>query len=290
MLLVGMRTGLLELDAGRMVVDEQAVTALAPATSGWNALVDGQVVIRFDHSEVMNVGQLPVKDGQSLAVLPDLGAVVGRTGARLAIVGPEVESLQAFEQVPGRDHWQNPANPTPDTRSMATSGEDLWVNIHVGGLWCSGDRGKSWRGVIQPDADVHEVRASDATVAVAAAVGFGWSENGGDAWTWTTDGLHAHYLRAACIDGETVYVSASDGPFTKRGAVYRARLGAPFVRCEQGLPAWFPGNIDSGHLDAAGGRVAIGFEKDVYVSEDDGNFWRRSEVPDLITAIRLGRT
>lgn len=288
MLLVGTNSGLLDLDTDRTLVDGHAVTALAPGPQGWHALLDRHVVIRFDRGEVATVGTLPVDDGQSLAVLPDSTVVVGRTGARLAVVGTESQDLPSFEQVPDRDHWKNPANPTPDTRSMATSGEDLWVNVHVGGLWHSGDRGESWQGVIEPDADIHEVRARDGLVAVAAAIGFGWSQDGGKAWSWSTDELHAGYLRAVCTDDETVYVSASDGPFTTRGAVYRARLGSAFVRCEQGLPEWFPANIDSGHLDADSGRVAIGFNNEVYVSEDDGESWRASKVPDVITTVRLG--
>jgi hypothetical protein len=237
----------------------------------------------------MTVGELPTDDGQSLAVLADGTVVVGRTGARLAMVGAQVEGVSAFEQVPDRDHWKNPAGPTPDTRSMATSGGDLWVNVHVGGLWHSGDGGESWHGVIGPGADVHEVRAENGSVAVAAAVGFGWSRDVGKSWSWNTEGLHDSYLRAVCIDGETAYVSASDGPFTNRGAVYRRRLGSAFVRCEEGLPEWFPGNVDSGHLDAAGGRAVIGFGQEVHVSEDKGHSWRATKVPGVITAVRLGR-
>jgi len=289
MLLVGTKTGLLELDTGHTFVDGHAVTALSPGPEGWHALLDRQVVIHFDQGGVTTIGKLPVDDGQSLAVLPDRTVVVGRTGARLATVGTDVRSLPAFEQVPDRDHWENPANPTPDTRSMAAIGEDLWVNVHVGGLWHSVDRGTSWQGVIEPDADIHEVRALNESVAVAAAVGFGWSQDRGKSWSWSTDGLHAHYLRAVCIDDETVYVSASDGPFTKRGAVYRARLGSAFIPCEQGLPKSFHDNIDTGHLDAAGGRVAIGFRDEVYLSEDNGESWRANNVPDVITAVRLGR-
>jgi hypothetical protein len=289
MLLVGTRQGLLDLDTGRALVDGHTVTALALGPSRWHALLDRRVVIRLDDGQVMTVGELPVSDGQSLAVLADGTVVVGRTGARLAIVGAQVEDVSAFELVPDRDHWKNPANPMPDTRSMATSGGDLWVNVHVGGLWYSGDRGESWQGVIEPEADIHEVRAENGSVAVAAAVGFGWSEDGGKSWSWSTVGLHDSYLRAVCIDGETAYVSASDGPFTKRGAVYRARLGSAFVRCGQGLPEWFPGNVDTGGLDAARGRVVIGFEEEVHVSEDDGVSWQANKVPDVITAVRLGR-
>ncbi len=87
----------------------------------WHALLDRQVVICLDDGEVMTVGELPGDDGQSLAVLADGTVVVGRTGARLAIVGAQVEEVPAFEQVPDRDHWKNPANPTPDTRSRGVS-------------------------------------------------------------------------------------------------------------------------------------------------------------------------
>lgn len=289
MLLVGTKSGLLDLDAGRNLVDGHAVTALAPGPLGWHALLDRQVVIHFDRGEITTVGKLPVDDGQSVAVLPDRTVVVGRAGARLAVVSTEVQDLPSFEHIPDRNHWKNPAGPTPDTRSLAASDENLWVNVHVGGLWHSVDRGQSWQGVIEPDADIHEVRALNASVAVAAAVGFGWSQDRGKSWSWSTDGLHARYLRAVCIDDETAYVSASDGPSTKRGAVYRAPLGSAFMRCEQGLPEWFPGNIDTGHLDTAGGRVAVGFRDDVYVSDDDGKSWRVNKVPDVTTAVRFGR-
>lgn len=288
MLLVATTTGLLDLDAGRTVVDGHVVTALAPGPSGWHALLGRRAVVRLDPGSVTRLGELLDDDGQSLAVLPDGSVVVGRTGARLAIVGAEVEEIRAFEQVTGRDHWKNPANPTPDTRSMAVGGEDLWVNVHVGGLWRSADRGRSWRAVVEPEADVHEIRAEHGSVAVAAAVGFGWSHDGGTSWSWTTEGLHGWYLRALSVDGDTAYVSASDGPFTTRGAVYRARLGEAFVRCE-GLPEWFPGNVDTGHLDAAGGRVVVSFADRLYVSGDAGQSWRSSRAPGVVTSVRLGR-
>jgi hypothetical protein len=299
-LLVGTRGDLVDLDTGRTLVIGHAVTALAEGPRGWHALLDRQVVVRLgrldredgeDGDAVETVGELPEPDGQSLAVLDDGSVVVGRTGARLALVGDAVAALTAFEHVPDRDHWKNPAAPTPDARSLAASGIDLWVNVHVGGLWHSGDKGESWRCTVEPDADIHEVRAESGRVVVAAAVGFGWSEDQGATWSWTTDGLHAGYLRAVTLDGEHVYVSASDGPFTTNGAVYRARLGSPFVRCEQGLPERFQANVDTAHLDAAGGRAVIGFEDRVYVSGDDGVEWSASEaLTDAVTAVRLGRT
>ena len=172
---------------------------------------------------------------------------------------------------------------------MAAGPKRWWVNVHVGGVWWSEASGDTWHDAIEPQADVHEVRAgTDGRVAVAAAVGFGWSDDDGESWSWTTDGLHGHYLRAVALDTDTAFVSASDGPFTKRGALYRSRLGASFVRCEAGLPPRFDGNVDSGHLDAADGRVALGFRDHVYVSEDNGQTWRVAAVlPEPVTAIRF---
>ncbi len=288
MLLVGTEQALLDLDTGRTLLEGHAVTALAPGPGGWHALLDGRVVIRLDDREVTTVGQLPADDGQSLAVLADGTVLVGRTGARLTVVGARLRDVAAFEQVPGRDHWENPAGPTPDTRSVASSGAHLWVNVHVGGLWHSDDRGESWRQVIEPEADVHEVRAEHGSIAVAAAIGIGWSQDQGRSWSWSTEGLQDRYLRAVSMDGDTAYVSSSDGPFTEHGAVYRARLGSPFTRCVEGLPEWFPGNIDTGHLDAVKGRVVIGFGPEVHVSEDGGSSWKATEVPHPISVIRLG--
>jgi hypothetical protein len=291
-LLVGTKRGLQDLDAAETLLDGHAVTALAAGPGRWYALLDRRVVVGLDSSGPALVGELPEPDGQSLAVLDDGTVVVGRTGARLAVVGAEMRDVPGFLDVPGRAGWKNPAAPVPDTRSMAASPELnlLWVNVHVGGLWWSPDRGATWQAAVEPRADVHEVRTGAARqVAVAAAGGFGWSEDAGRTWSWTTEGLHAGYLRALSLGGRHAFVSASDGPFTNRGGVYRAPLGSPFVRCEEGLPEWFAGNVDTGRLDAADGRAAIGFGDHVYLSEDEGRSWRvAGRLDDAVTAVRFG--
>jgi len=295
MLLVGTTRGLQDLDSGERFIEGMAVTALALGADGAYALLDRRLVVLLDEEkgDTVPVGELPGPDGQSLAVLADATVIVGRTGARLTSVGAsgEIRDITSFAAVPGRDGWKNPANPTPDTRTMAVGPERWWVNVHVGGVWWSDDGGGAWHGAVEPRADVHEVRAgTDGRVAVAAAVGFGWSDADSEAWSWTTDGLHGHYLRAAALDGDTAFVSASDGPFTKSGAVFRARLGSSFVRCEAGLPPSFAGNVDSGRLDAAGGRVALGFGDRVYLSDDNGQAWQVASVlPEPATAVRFGR-
>jgi hypothetical protein len=291
MLLVGTSHGLLDLESGEKFVDGMAVTALAAAgADGWYALLDRRSVVLIDEDAAGTVpaAELAEPDGQSLAVLPDGTVVVGCPGGIEVTPSKEVRDVPAFQTVPGRDRWENPAGPTPDTRTMAVGSKRWWVNVHVGGVWWSEDAGETWRGAVEPGTDVHEVRAgTDGRVAVAAAVGFGWSEDDGESWSWTTDGLHASYLRAVALDGDTAFVSASDGPFTRSGAVYRSRLGSTFVRCEAGLPERFDGNVDTGHLDAAGGRVALGFGDHVYVSEDEGQTWRVALVPERVTALRF---
>jgi hypothetical protein len=94
MLLVGTSHGLRDLESGEKFVDGMAVTALAPGgTEGWYALLDCRSVVRLDRDMAGTVpaGELPEPDGQSLVVLPDGTVVVGRTGARLSIVGPHGE-------------------------------------------------------------------------------------------------------------------------------------------------------------------------------------------------------
>jgi hypothetical protein len=123
---------------------------------------------------------------------------------------------------------------------------------------------------------VHEVVADgEDRVAVAAAVGFGWSADHGTTWAWTTDGLRASYARAVALDGDAVLVSASTGPYTRQAGVYRAQLGHAFERCEQGLPEWFSTNVDTGCLALSGSRAVIGTrDGTVYTSDDRGATWQ----------------
>jgi hypothetical protein len=73
-----------------------------------------------------------------------------------------------------------------------------------------------------------------------------------------------------------VYVTASTGPFTKHGALYRRPLGAdddtPFVAC--GPEDSFPFNLDTHQLAASGADVALGTDDGrLYVSSDAADTW-----------------
>ena len=152
----------------------------------------------------------------------------------------------------------------------------MLVNVHVGGVWREAPHG--WDGVVEVDADTHQVQADPDTgvVAVAAAVGYGQSDDDGRTWSWTAEGLHGPYCRAVAFADSAVLLSASTGPFTGKAAVYRRPLAAvgPFERCREGLPEWFDDNIDTGCLAAAGALAVFGTETgEVYSSHDQGVTW-----------------
>lgn len=163
----------------------------------------------------------------------------------------------------------------PDTRSISEDGEAVYVNVHVGGIVRSRDQGRSWVPTIDVDADVHRVWAGDPGVFAACALGLAISTDGGDTWEIESDGLHATYSRGVTVCGDTVLISASDGPRGGRAALYRRALtGGSIERCRNGLPEWFDGNVDSAWLDATPELAAVGTaDGRAFASGDGGATW-----------------
>lgn len=289
MLLLGTTRHLEDLDCQYSLAEDVVVTAIAagapaaPAAPAAYVLLDGERIAGIDEFELVPIAELP-KPGppaQSLAV-SDGSLLVGFAGAHLAVVDPRggtVSAVDAFEHVAGREEWENPAGVTPDLRSIAVTDAGTWlVNVHVGGVWRSTDRGAQWENVVAPPADVHEVVAApNGRVVAAAAGGFGWSTDDGRSWDWTAQGLHASYCRAVALDGDTAYVAASTGPSTSDARLYRCRLGGVPEPCGGGLPASFPFNLDTGSLAARDGHVALGTR--------DGQVWRSSDGAATFEAI-----
>ncbi len=291
MLIVGTTAHMEDLDRSYTYAEDVSVTALAVGsfTGGVGSLLpssprpvwgilDRERIVQLEEFDITPLVRLPTATAQSLAVSSGGSLVVGMEGAHLLTVSSDgvISELGSFDTLVGRDAWQNPAAPVPDLRSIAVSSDDIWfAGVHVGGLWRSQDRGESWQDVIPPEADVHEVVAGDgARVAVAAAIGFGWSEDGGDTWQWMTDGLHAGYSRAVALDGDTAFVTASTGPETTDGRLYRCHLGDSLEPCSGGLPESFPFNLDSGSIAASTGQVALGTRDGrVFRSGDSGSTW-----------------
>src|SRR6266851_3349125 len=127
----------------------------------------------------------------------------------------------------------------------------------------SSDHGESWHPTIDIGADIHRVTTGHRRVYAAGAAGLSVSQDKGDTWTTSDEGLRGSYCRAVTVCGAAILVSASTGPRGGHSAVYRGDVdGRSFERCTQGLPASFEHNIDSLCLDAFpnGSLAAFGTE------------------------------
>jgi hypothetical protein len=259
------------------------ITALADDGTGWLALVDGADVVRVHGDEVDPVGAVDEETGRCVLGVGG-AALVGTANARLARVADgDAAMLGSFDGAEGRDGWYTPWGGPPDTRSLSASGDGtVFANVHVGGILRAKDPTGTWTPTIDVDADVHQVLADPVDprhIVAATALGLAESRDAGDTWTFLTEGLHTPYARAVALDGERLFLSASTGPRGGRAALYRRGGGGDrFERCEDGLDEWFPGNIDSHCLAAAGGTVLFGTEDGrAFLSDDGGDRWR--EIP-----------
>jgi photosystem II stability/assembly factor-like uncharacterized protein len=285
MILAGTDEGLHVLDGeGAARVDGLAgreVSGLAVGSDGRWAIADGRELWRSsDGDSWSRVATVRKRKATCLAVTP-AGLLVGTAGAHLLrLEGDQLEQVPSFDEQEGRDAWYTPWGAPADVRSIsAGAGGSVYVNVHVGGVLRSTDGGASWQPTLDIEHDVHQVLALPARpglVLVAAADGFGVSEDGGDTWRWENSGLHAHYCRAVALAADTVLVSASTGHRGRRATVYRRVLaqGERFERCRDGLPEWFVDNVDTGTLATLDRTVAVGAADGcVYLSLDAGEHW-----------------
>lgn len=247
--------------------------------------------------------QIARSDGLTLRCLLPItdGVLVGTAEAHLLRHTHEgLEPVASFEFAEGREEWFTPWGGPPDVRSMAIDASGTpFVNVHVGGILRSADDGTRWEPTIDLGADVHEVLVvpdrSEAPgggwLLAATAVGLAVSTDSGDTWSLDRSGLHSTYCRAVAVCGDTVLVSASDGPDGERSALYRRALdGEGLERCKAGLPEWFSGNIDTGCVAASDSLAAFGTQDGrVFVSRDAGASWQSArEGLTWIHRIQLG--
>jgi photosystem II stability/assembly factor-like uncharacterized protein len=283
-LLVGTADGLWTLAGDQVFPHEifsgKSLTALAVHDRRAWALEDGHTL--WEQRAGAWAPRAPI-DGPAatcLAPTPD-GLLIGTEQAhllRLTERGPT--PLESFDVVEGRDAWYTPWGDPADVRSIAVASDStIHVNVHVGGVVRSRDAGRSFVPTVDIESDVHQVLVHptrSALVLAASAVGLGVSRDGGDTWKFVTDGLHAEYLRAVAVAGDTVLVSVSTGPGGRRSALYRRPLdgAAAFERCRDGLPTWLGDNVDTGCL-AAMGPVAVFGTADgrLFRSLDAGLHW-----------------
>jgi hypothetical protein len=282
--LVATNEGVTALDADGNMRPELEGTAVARLTRGANAswaIAEGGSVLRRGDDGGWDA--FAKADAELTSLLPFQGAVLAgtRDGRLVRVDAHGAAPLNGVDLIEGREDWHAVPSGVPYVRSLSVTADTsaLLANVHVGGIPRSTDDGTTWSPTIEPDADVHEVRAhpSDpACVLAAAAVGFAESRDGGVTWSVSTDGLHATYARAVAFTSDAALVTVSEGPFSAEGAVYRWVLGSdgPLEQCLDGLPGWLAGNIDTGCLDAAGeDAVLVDAAGAVFASGDDGMSW-----------------
>jgi hypothetical protein len=240
------------------------------------AIVDRAEVWHAPEDEWRHVATLEGMEATCIAMTDAIH--VGSSGARLfRLSGSTLQPVSAFDAVEGRDRWYTPWGGPPDTRSISEWGEDVYVNVHVGGVLHTSDHGQTWNPTIDVDADVHQVATAENLVLAAGSRGLSASTDKGVTWSLRADGLEAPYARAVVVCGDRVLLSASDGPGGGHAGVYRAGLASGrFERCRAGLPEWFNDNIDTYCLDALndGSYAAFGTSDGrVYGSDNGGATW-----------------
>jgi hypothetical protein len=271
-LLIGTTAGAYELDNPEPLIDGTRINHMARHKDSWwvidgkgRVLRDGQVVASADDGVALNCLQ-PAPES----------VWVGATEARLYRVEDGRLALdEFFADAPGRDTWFTPWGGAPDVRSMSMDTDGaLFINVHVGGILRYDNTGIA--ATVDIDADIHQVAAHPdrlGDVVAAGAYGVGYSHNGHD-FDFRDEGLHAAYCRAVAILGNSLFVSASTGPSTTNGRLYRGALDeGALTQCNNGLPEQFGENLNTHCLAVIDESVYAGVGNTVWRSDDLGDSW-----------------
>ena len=270
-IVVATQRGLHHLDSGKIEFADRAVTSLSPDAR--LAILDRQE-LWADREGWRQIATSPELDLTCVAAVN--GDVYGGTSEAhlLRLVGDALARVESFEDVDGRKDWFTPWGGPPDIRSIAVDeADELFVNVHGGGI-VKGN-GERWEPTLDISADVHEVRVAGDRIVAACAVGLAESGDGGFAWSYDDEGLHATYARAIAVGDDVLFMSVSHGPRGGDAAIYRQPLdgSTSFERCD--LPS-FTDNIDTGCLDARGAAVVFGTrDGEVFHSSDHGSGWEK---------------
>src|SRR6266550_3026270 len=160
-------------------LEGRAVTTLAPYGRDLWAAVDGSELWRASDEEWRHIADLAEHRVACIAATR-ADVYVGSSEARLfRVAGDGLEPIAAFDRAEGRSSWYTPWGGPPETRSMSEWDDDLYVNVHVGGILRTDDRGGHWTPTIDIDADIHQVATAEGLVLAACAGGLAVSEDRG---------------------------------------------------------------------------------------------------------------
>lgn len=270
-LLIGTTAGAFSAD-GTPVIEGTRINHLTFDGGSWWA-ADGKSRIQRDGEVVV---EMP--DGATpLCIQPTPETVwIGADEARLySYERGNISEDEFFGEAPGREGWYTPWGDPADVRSMTLDADHtLYVNVHVGGILRYDNTGPV--PTIDISADVHQVAAhptEKGAIFAATAWGLAQSHNGHD-FEFRSEGLHSNYCRAVAVLDDRVLVSASTGPSTQRGRLYRGNLWeGPLEPLTEGLPDWFGANLNSHCLVSKGDIAFAGFDDTVWRSDDGGDSW-----------------
>lgn len=205
----------------------------------------------------------------------------------------EFDQIDSFDSIEGRESWLagtividgKEVGPPLGVRSMSGAANGhLFANIHVGGIPKSEDGGVTWKPTIDVELDAHEVRVSpynNNIIAAATAYGLCMSWDAGQSWSVQKDGLHDQYCSAVVVTAEHIFVAASEGHFTKEGAIYRRSIDPSNERLEKvgaGLPKWLGGIVDTSCIASNGDDMAlVSAGGEIFTSNDAGHNWRKRQ-------------
>jgi hypothetical protein len=289
---------------------DQPVRCLAPdGNGGALAVVGGRSLRRRTADGIWSTIATAESECSCCVAVGD-AIYVGTDDASVLRVGSNgvAEQLGGFDRVADRHKWYagtalvdgRLVGPPLGIRSITATcnGAVLLANVHVGGIPRSTDHGATWSPTIEIDADVHQVCAHPTRpdcVIAAAAAGLCVSNDAGKSWTIEQDGLHASYCSAVAYIDDDILVSASEGPFAARGAIYRRSMdGSGPLRPVGGeLPRWIEGRADTGCIAAQASTVAaVDSAGHLYISPDAGRTWSCSSnpIPAPSSLLVLGTT
>ena len=270
-LLIGTSTGVRHLD-GAAVIEGTRINHVAQGKDAWWA-VDGKGRVHRNGEVLatMPKGVIPL----CIQPTPDTVWIGANEGRLFGLDHDILTEDEFFATAPGRESWYTPWGAPADVRSLTLDADDtLYINVHVGGVLRYDNTGVV--PTLDIEADVHQVAAHPTqagAIFAATAHGLAVSHNGHD-FEFRADGLHATYCRAVAVLEDRVLISASTGPSTSRGRLYRGGLwDDSLVPISEGLPEWFDGNLNTSCLVAKGSDVFAGLGDTVWKSSDGGVSW-----------------
>jgi hypothetical protein len=212
--------------------------------------------------------------------------------------GKSWQDMPALRELPSAPTWSFPPRPwTSHVRWIAPSWHDpdlLFAGIELGGVMRSTDGGQTWED--RKSGSYHDshcvlTHPKDASrIYEAAGGGVAMSADAGDSWQEVDEGMDRHYVWGLAVDPEDPdlwFVSASHGARyahrdddSAEAKIYRKRGEQPWETLSNGLeppmtemPYALLIPRDNHSTIYAGTR-----QGSLYVSEDHGDSWRRTDL------------